>query len=163
MAESQSERILAQVVTVLAGIVGDSGTTYWHTYKVARSKAIEATMLDPSLDEDALLILVPEIVDNQEETNREITKLLRFDVIGAKKHSLPDGVFDADIPIRWTVQNRIEQDVEKKLRVDVTLGGLSENVELPTVDMSAETTFVEGWALVLINVLIKHSINADTP
>ena len=163
MAESQSERIMAEVVTVLDAIVGDAGTTYWHSYRVARTKAIEQKMLDPSLDEDAMLIIVPEIVTNTEETNKEITKFLRFDVIGAKKHSLPDDVFDAETPIRWTIQNRIEQDVEKKLRADVTLGGLSENVEVETVDMSAEFTYVAGWALVLMNVLVKHSINADTP
>lgn len=162
MAESRVEQIIAAVKTALEAIVGDDGATYWHTYQVIRYHALTDAILDPSLGKP-ILVIIPDIVNNEEDNNQEIIKRIRFDIAGTKQYQLPRSPFKQKTPLFWTVQDRINQDVEKKLREDITLGGLSENLEIELVDQTAETTYIDGWATVLMNCLVKAVVNASTP
>jgi hypothetical protein len=162
MAESRVEQIIAAVQSSLAGIVGDSGATYWDTYRVIRHHAMTDAILDTSIT-TPILVVIPDIVENEEFTNREIESMVRFDIAGTKQYKLPLNPFRAEEPLFWTVQNRIAQDVQKKLLGDVTLGGLTDNLEIELVDQTAETTYIDGWATVLMNCMARTVFNASTP
>jgi len=162
MAESRVEQIISAIKTKLETIVGDGGTTYWHTYHVIRYHAMTAEILDPSI-ERPIAVVIPDVVESEEDTNRQIRKFVRFDIVGTKKHQLPARPFDATAPNRWIVQNRIAQDVEKKLREDVTLGGLTDNLEITLTDETAETTYIDGWATVMMNCVAQTVHSASTP
>jgi hypothetical protein len=149
MPEALSEQIPDAIVASLAAIVGDGGVTYWRTpSRVVRFGALSGEVLNKT--HETIYVLTPDRLENRTHVGRVIDHELNIDVALVAKLTLaiPEHPFSESAHTRWTIQNRMAQDVEKKLVAgDLTLGGLAYNVELVLWEMGGEETWIEGWAV----------------
>jgi hypothetical protein len=158
MPEALAEQIPEAVKVSLAAIVADNGTTYWKTpSKVVRFGALSGDVLNK--DHETIYVLTPDRIENRTHTGRVIDHELNIDVALISRLTLPapEHPFNDAANTRWTLQNRMAQDVEKKLVAgDLTLGGLSYNVELVLWEMGGEETWIEGWAVVFGRLRVTY-------
>lgn len=164
MAESIHEQIVAALKTLLEGIVGDGGATYWYTPdRVLRRPAFTENILDSSLT--TIYCLSPADEDDVfRDSNREIRSAMRVTLTVASQFTPPSEAdpFDQPDPDQWKVQSRLVRDVKKRIRSDYRLGGLCLWVEIPITELGAEQTdILQGWALAFMNLVINYRY-ADT-
>ena len=158
MAEPWEEQVIEAIVATLQSIEGGDGHSvgadgYWYKPDVVeRTDAIDALGV---LNEKYTTIyaLAPFQVTSVESTTRGVEKVITIDFLLARKHLTSDEVFRAQLPRRWTVQNRLWHDFERKILADVQLGGLVENVNFSEAVFAAESTYMAGWAIVVGQVL----------
>jgi hypothetical protein len=155
--EPLCERIVEAIVDRLK-----SGSEYtYHPDRVIRSPAWGSHCLDESLAaEPTIYTLSPDDEDTEELTYGSTKSSLGIDLTIAHKfhpagESTPLSVtLDPD---RWKVQNRLRDDARKRLRGDLKVGNLALIIQIPLVDLSAEETAVEGWAVVMMRLLVQYS------
>lgn len=166
MGESRPEQIAAAIVTSLETIVGDGGASWWFTPVVKRTHAVEMASLDPTLD--VLYLVSPDRKEESRRTNAGIGCIVRgraFLTLTLLKRFTPatENPIEAEAPIRWTLQERLEQDVRKKLREDPKLGGISTDLDLTDSEEGPEETFLEGWALAFMRLQVTYHYAQETP
>jgi len=159
--ESIAEQIAANIKTELEAIV--AGTDYHYTPQiVARVEQWRLEDLDASRKHFYLLRDTgDESVFEGESEFGEVEKLLEFFILAArldKRTTL--SAFKESTPSKGTIRNRIVRDVEKKLREDMSRGGLAMTTEV--TDVKREI-FVDGWVLVELAVIVQYSHAFDTP
>jgi len=165
MAESIAEQIMVALQAKLAGIVADGGATYWYTpEKVARYFEFSDKVI--ARQYAAYFVMVPDDMEAVEEPSFIVREDMSVDIAGLVR--IDQGVedpFDPDssIPLRNTVQHRILRDAKRALRQDVSLGGLAENVMIPTSELGPERTYLDGWALVFMRVVVEFSYDRNLP
>jgi hypothetical protein len=168
VAESKHEQIVAALVTLLDGITSDAGTTYWYTPNVTRVAGVTPDLLMPekaSGTASICAVIAPGRV-GEEESTHESTERARVQLVLLKLWNPSiERPFVTPDPDRLKLQNRLVQDVQKKLNTDLTLGGLVDNLTEGEwqIDTSAENTFVEGWACVFLEHTILYSYDKATP
>lgn len=166
MPESKAELIVDTLRDTLAEIVGDNGATYWYTPTVVRHYDFDETCLDPSLD--TIYVLVPDAEEKREGSTCEIEADQRVSIAACHRFEpATERPFDADEPIRWTIQNRMVRDIEQKLRggagpTTPFLGGLVEGLEVERVARGPET-FSEKWAIAFLSVVASYSYRFNAP
>lgn len=165
MPEPQPEIIVAALKTRLEGIVGDAGVTYWYTpHRVLRFAAWCNACLSASLgsypsDPATIYTLSPDDEDSEENTYTGTQSVMRIDLSLAQRFE-PAGdldPFNQPDPDRWKVQQRLRNDARKRLRGDLKVGNTAMLVRIPLVDMSAEETFVKGWAVVFMRLEVLYA------
>ena len=170
MAEPRPEQIAAAIRTKLEEISGDGGATYWYTPdRVIRSHAVTDRLLDGSLQ--TLYVVTPDRKDENRRTNGGpgcIVRGIAFLTLTLLHRFTPPTenalvVTPADEPIRWTIQERMEGDVRKKLREDPKLGGISTDLDLTASEEGADETFIEGWALAFVRLQVTYHYVQETP
>jgi hypothetical protein len=163
MAESKAEQIAEAIKTRLEGIAEDGGVTYWFSPDlVLRAPGFTRDCLDSS--RSTIYTLVP--IDEQviEQTSGEIQRELVIAIALATKFSpASENPLNPPDPDRWKLQNRMVQDVLKRLLDDSTppfswFGSIGvENLEVLLIDMTAENTYELGWAIVLLRIVVKYA------
>lgn len=165
MPESLPEQIAAALQTRFGAIVGDAGATYWYTVnKCLREPQFHGGCLND--DHDTIYVLSPDVEEKQEEATGSIKSLLRMTLVVASKfRPKSEAPYSSEMPKRATVENRVIRDAEKKLREDVTLGGALNvtNTEATIIDRDVELTYVEGWALGFLRLLVTYHHRYDAP
>jgi hypothetical protein len=159
--ESRHELVIAALQTALATIVGDGGATYWFSPdRVLRAPAFTAQCLDASLE--TIYVLSPEDVAEVHGDSCDEKDTLRVDLTAVRRFNPPtENPFQQAVPIRWTIQTRLERDVKKLTRADKSLGGLAQEITIPLTSYSPDETYFEGWACVFMRLEIKfHSPKA---
>jgi hypothetical protein len=173
VSEAIHEQLVAAAQTLLQGIVGDGGVTYWYTPdRVLRAPAFHAGCLDESLT--TIYTMVPVRVDA-----RPITSSLGMDArltvdLALATRFKPDteSPFKQSAPIRWTVQTRLEKDAKKRLASNYTLLGVDgahRFTTVPVVDYAADLTgqqlgtYLEGWAVVYLRVVFRYIYTDQAP
>ena len=160
--EPLCERIVDALVTRLKTITEDGGVTAWYTADaVIRSPAWGMHCLDPSLAEGATIYtLSPDDEDTEENTFTSTRAMLGIDLTIAQRfeqawESSPlTTTLDPD---RWKVQNRLRDDARRSLRGDLKVGNTALIIQIPLVDLSSEETFVEGWAVVMMRLVVTYT------
>jgi hypothetical protein len=157
MSESISERIAAALQARLAGIVGDGGVTYWYTPdRVLRVPAFYGDCLTNTLS--TIYSVSPDQEEDTYLSFSAVNTVVKLDLAAARAHRPhTEQPLSANTPIRWTVQNRLVQDLRKCLRGDKTLGGLAYDLRIPFVELSAEETYLEGWATVFLRLEVAYA------
>jgi hypothetical protein len=156
--EPWEEQVAQTLVTRLSTFEGGSGHSvgadgYWYRPDIVeRVRAIDGTAVFNEQFE-TIYVLAPVSVTSVESTTREVEKVLTIDFLLARKHLLPDEPYHAKAPLPWTVQNRLWHDLERRILADVTLGGLTTNVNFSEVVFAAESTYRVGWAVVIGQLL----------
>lgn len=164
MAESVHEQLVAALQTDLSDIVGDGGANYFYTPdRVLRQPAFHGGCLDPSLT--TIYVLSPGAVDDVlAHSTIGIRAALTVDVaIATRFQAGTEDPFNEPTPSRWTVQTRLEHDAKKRIRADYKLGrpDLGCFVEIQHTEYVAHQTYLDGWALVFMR-LVVHYIYTDT-
>jgi hypothetical protein len=169
MPESLPEQIVEAIRARLAAIVGDAGATFWYTPTVRRVRAIESTCLDntfadPVSGKTTLYLLTPDDEEDLEEPAHTVEAVMFVDLVVAREIDKVDHPLKTPVEgLPETIQNRLIRDAKKKLRQDVTLGGLVDNVEFRRTERSAEETFIAGWAVAAMRLQISYSYFQDAP
>jgi hypothetical protein len=161
--ESKHEQIEESIIVRLASIVSDGGVNWWFTPdRVIRYPAWTEACLDPSLT--TVYVLSPEEeVDTEAGTGLTVKAQARLDLLLCTQYAGAENPFQVEPPSRGTLQNRMVRDVKKKLREDISLGGLTRNLDFVGTDRSAESTWEPKWAVVLVRLLATYSYQAPTP
>jgi len=167
--EPSTETITQALVAALAGIVGDGGASYWYTPGAARVVSIGAaclddTFADPTTGRATIYALEPGAIRTTNETTGSIDAVMEFDLLIASQIEQTDHPMRAPQgDSRNTVQNRLAADAERAIYADVTLGGICDFIEIPYIERSAGEVYVEGWAAVLMRLVVTFSYWKDTP
>lgn len=159
MPEPLCEQIVAALVDRLEGIVGDGGATFWYTpTHVQRSPAWgeHCLPLRPA-DDTTVYTLSPDDEDMEELTLTSTRAFMGIDLTIARPYRNGDNPFEPAEPDRWKVQNRMRDDARKRLRGELKVGNLALLIQIPLVDLSAEETFVDGWAVVMMRLVVQYS------
>jgi len=159
--EPQGELIVAALKTRLEGIT--AGSDFWYTpHKVLRFAAWCNACLDPSLgsasEPATIYTLSPDDEESGENTYTGTQSLMHIDLALAQRFEPAGDVdpFNQPDPDRWKVQQRMRNDVRKRIRGDLKVGNTALLVQIPLVDMSAEETFVKGWAVVFMRIEVLY-------
>jgi hypothetical protein len=164
VAESLHEQLVAAFQANLAGIVGDGGANYWFTPdRVVRVPAFSEACLDSSLT--TIYCISPgQVEDALAHSTVGVRAVLTLDLAIVTRYTPSEEInpFTADVPLRWTIQTRLERDAKKKIRSFYHLGFESNAVwvEIPITEYVADQTFFQGWAAVFMRCLV-HFIYAD--
>ena len=159
--ESIAEQLDEAIIACLLGIV--EGDDFWLTpSQVIRRHEANHECLDDSLD--TIYVLSPDRQEDTEEAVRQVegrlfmtlTLMHRFDPASEEPFSMSK-------PHRWTWQERMLRDVRKAILADVSFGGLAINTELTEADLSAESTFAERWAIVLVRLMVTYRYRYSAP
>lgn len=159
---SKKERILENVRTTLAAIVGDGQNTNYHFTpdRVLRVDGADEFLLDTTL---STLWYVKDARETYEPLNSEFWDAeLEVLVVGMRKHlSDSDDPMTATTEPRSTVRSRLLRDAQKALLADVTRGGLADNTDL--VDVNGALLEMRPWADVELLLRIEYSFAANDP
>jgi hypothetical protein len=155
--EPLCERIVDALVERLR-----TGSEYiYHPDRVIRSPAWGSHCLDESLAaEPTIYTLSPDDEDNEELTYTSTKSSMGIDLTIAKRFTPAGENTPLSVtldPDRWKVQNRLRDDARKRLRGDLKVGGLALLIQIPLVDLSAEETAVDGWAVVMMRLLVQYT------
>ena len=164
MAESRQEVIMATLQDQFETIVSDGGTTYWYTpTKVARVPDPNQVTFDES--HQTVYLMCPEQAPELPANSCRMGVEMSFDLILAHRYQGQGNVW-ADGEARAIIQNRLTQDARNVLVSIDTLNilqaaGCDVSEVLPQqADASASTTFVDGWAIALLGVLVRYRYRA---
>jgi hypothetical protein len=173
MAEPRSEQVIAAVLTKLGAIVGDGGATFWNTPKAVRAFVVNDELLDPSVagpntNYDTIIAVTPDRKEEQRASMGGASCLIRcrsFMTLTLLKPYIPatENPHLVEAPDRSTIQERMEQDVRKKLRADRKLGGTASDLELTDSEEGADETYVPGWAVAFMRLVVTFHYPQDTP
>jgi hypothetical protein len=168
MAESLHHQIAEALRTRLAAITGDGGTTYWYTPAgVARVQAYDRLVADPTVGM-VYAIRAGEERHREEGTGSPTTGGLvaaeaEFWVLMLRPtEATDDNPFGADASTKATEQDRMVRDFLRALWLDVTLGGLANNIVDGSLIVDRDME-VEGWAVAEARFAVFYSYPARTP
>lgn len=156
MPEPLAEQIVQAVETSLEGIVSDAGVTYWYTPDSVVRASFNTQV---NLDEFQGHLYIVRPGSSQERLRTTAggfeAELELFVTCARKDLNLSSNPHQQDPAVDsvWLVQERMLEDVKKKLRADIRGWGLGVvSLECPDQDKDAH---VEGWALAHLLVLIR--------
>lgn len=159
-------QIAAKIAQHLGEISVAGGFNYTPTKAIA-TYGIDAWLFNASVD--LVYALLPDTEDATEDTSLFVTKVARFDIIGVKLYSPATEdllTIAAGIAVpeqRLAVQDKMLQDVERKLRPNYTLDGLVENLDIVAIDRGAGNTYMDSFAVVFLHLLVRYSHPVDAP
>lgn len=159
MAESVQEQLVSAFQTLL------EATTGWYPPSVVqRAPGFTDECLD--IGQTTIYTVVPNRV--------EATPL--NSLLGIDAHLLVDLVLatrmDRDLepggsaPLRWTVQNRLEQDAKAQIATNYRLLGAADGhlfTTVPVTDYAPELTYDQVWAIVYLRVDLRYTYPDRTP
>jgi hypothetical protein len=161
-AEPLSERVVQAVVAALAGIT--AGATYWHdTEKAIADPQFHGGHMDKSLAAaKASFVVCPDQDEDLSDSFTDYATRIELDVVAFKKFEPPAERLPWNAqtaPKRGTVQRRLAADVKNALRSveglpSVTTGG-STRVWIPFTHLADDQTLFQGWAVVMLRVVIE--------
>jgi hypothetical protein len=164
-AEPKHEQVIAGVVAALAGIV--SGPAYWHdTEKAIADPHFHGGHMDKSLNgAKASYIASHDQDEDVSDTPTDYAVRLELDVTAFKKFEpATEEPYRASVPKRGTIQARLAADVKNKLRSDEGLtavaaaAGISPvRVWIPFAHFAADETLFQGWAVVMLRVVVEYT------
>jgi len=169
MAESIAEGVVEAIRTRLEGIAEDNGATYWFTPdRVIRTPTLTEQCLDASLS--TIYALIPDEEEKVEEASLTLHGDMRLDLALATRFApASENPLNPPDPDRWKLQNRMARDVQRRLLDDSTtplswFGALGvENLEVLIIDRTPEHTFLQGWALVFLRIVVRYSHLVSAP
>ena len=169
MAESRHHQILAALQARFEGIVSDQGVTYWYAPdRVVRVTVYDRLLADPSVGDVVFALRAGEERHSEESTGdgtnggyvaaeAEVWALLLRRTASADENPYgSDGTTKAD------EQDRIVRDFLRALWLDVTLGGLCNNIVSGSLVVDRDVD-VEGWACAEARFTVLYSYPARTP
>ena len=168
MAESKHHQIAEALKARFTAIVTDGGTTYWYTpAKVVRVQAWDRLIADPSV-EQVYALRAGEERHTEESTGDAasgggVKAEAEFFVLLLRPSLAADeNPFGADASTKPTEQDRMVRDFLRALWLDVTLGGLVENVVDGSLVIDRDVD-VEGWAVAEARFTVVYSYLSRTP
>jgi hypothetical protein len=172
--ETVEEQIVAAMRSRLAGIVAgassDGGWEFWYTpTAVVRHHEVDGSCLDPSLGDDAVIyVLVPDRADLSNATSRQREARFEFDLALARRWNPgSENPHTLTAPNREQLQNRLAGDAEARLTDDPTFQAYQalnvSQIIVTSRDKSAEATYVDGWVLVILRVLVEYRYAVGHP
>lgn len=157
MAESIHEQIAASLQVSLAAIVSDDGLSP----RVGRVVFFEDHDLDTSLD--YIILMRPGDEHHVEESTQEIRGEMEVFLFLARKFTpATEIVWSVDAPSRWTVADRMVQDVLKAIFNNVTLSGLVNNLVNDSF-MVDRARFMDKWACAEVRFVVNYSWQKGAP
>lgn len=172
MAESIAEGIVEAIRTRIEGIAEDNGVNYWFEWRAIRTPTLTEQCLDASLSAGAaaLCALIPDEEEKVEEASLTLHGDMRLDLALATRFApASENPLNPPDPDRWKLQNRMARDVQRRLLDDSTtplswFGVLGvENLEVLIIDRTPEHTFLQGWALVFLRIVVRYSHLVSAP
>lgn len=166
MAEPIAEQIVTKVEALLAAITGEVAPTGGTVNGASLTGVFRAPGLrDKDLEDNKglgdpaiLYFLCPDIENPVQSTWRTITSELPIDIVGAYRFTPSnDSVSEQPTLDRWQIQNRLARAVQDALRGDKTLTGSALYHDFEAVDLSPESTYMEGWALAMLRLVVTYS------
>lgn len=142
---------LAALKTRLAGIV--AGADFWNTLLVVRVPGMADHYLDASVNEDAICFMVPGADNPRLNTFGTMASDLRVDLLLARRYEAGDDPFHQPTIDRWEEQDKLRQDVTKRLEQDPKVSQTCFDLQITHVEMEAEQTWHETWACVFMSLL----------
>lgn len=155
------EALCEQIVEALVDRL-KTGTDYvYPPDAVIRCPAWGSHCLDESLAaEPTIYTLSPDDEDNEEHTYTATKSSMGIDLTVVHRFTPAGENTPLSVtldPDRWKVQNRLRDDARKRLRGDLKVGDLALLIQIPLVDLSAEETYVDGWAVVLMRLVVQYT------
>jgi hypothetical protein len=157
--ESRAEQIAAQLEQALASIDATQagGTRYWYTPSFAK-RVDDFSVELLRTDRRVTYLLRPGDSFTGQSTTRTLDKQLELFVLAACLYQpASTSPLAMTPPIRWTIQNRLRQDLETRLEGgDLTLGGLAYNLEFR--DWSYDVFIDDGhqWAPIIGRLVVTY-------
>lgn len=163
MAESKHHQIAEALKARLAAIVGDGGTTYWYTpARAVRVQAYDRLVADPSIGQ-VYAVRAGEERHTEAGTGGLLGVEAEFWVLILRQtEAADDQPFGADESTKATEQDRMVRDFLRALWLDVTLGGLVENVVDGSLVIDRDVD-VELWACAEARFTVRYTYQALTP
>lgn len=172
MSERVHTLVRDALIDRLESIAGDFGTTYWYTpSKVIFYPAFTEDLLDESVGNPATIYVVsPGPRQKQPFTFGKVLTIATFDITCAQRYRDSESAFSPPDVDRGKIQDRMTGDVEKALLKDFasdagTVFGRSDvhGVDVGSVDVTAENTWHESWALAFMPVQVHYTYAETTP
>ena len=169
------EQIVAALKTRLAGIVaGASSATGWeYRYTpdaVIRHFEFNQSCLDASLGsgEPVIYVMIPDRTERSNATSRERDARVEFDLVLAKRWTPgSENPHTLAAPNREQIQGRLAADAEARLTDDPSFTDYQAlgvwGLLVASEDESAEATYIEGWAVVMLRVAVDYRYQAGHP
>lgn len=156
--EPKPTLIAEQILARLAAIRGDQGETYWYTPVVVRSEGPDERLLDTSLE--TVYALTPDRKEERRATNDgpgciiDARAFFTLTLLGQCRTPTTNPFVNTGIT-RDVIQERMKADASKALRSDANLGGVSIDLTITETE-EGPPTFVEGWAMVLMRLMVRY-------
>lgn len=163
MAESIHYQVLEAIQSRLAAIAGDGGSTYWYTPdKTVRCTVYDRLLADPSAGDQIYAVRAGE-ERHQEETAQSVAAEAEVFVLMLRRTAeVDESPFGPDGGLKAREQDRMAQDILRKLWSDPTLGGLVNNVAGDRLYLDRDVD-IEGWACVEARFTVFYSYDKGTP
>jgi hypothetical protein len=177
MAESLPEQIEVAIQNRLGLIVGDGGANYWLTpTKVVRVPGWAAWEMD-WLDKQfqTLYFLKPGLRTEVEDAMQRLEAKAEWWILAATQYVTDTlnpialaNEAQSGQPLPDTLQNRMERDIKKGIRVgaggglEITLG-ISGVFNVETPDWNHVTPYVSGWAIIEGRIRVTYLYRFATP
>lgn len=178
MAEPKGEQVVALVQTTLQAIVGDEGATRWYTPSpkgVIRPRVFSRECLNVHLGDASnpptIYAIVP--ADNWRSRPGAFGGVRLNEwalrIVGARRFEpSSEDPFQPPTPERQTIQHRILADVEAALLASDSLNGRASssvaiNVDIRRKDTSPENTYVKGWAVAYMEIVVLFQSTESAP
>lgn len=165
--ESIPEQIAARLEVILQPGQMDPNTDpeiWYQPTKTVRVDAMDVRLLD-NRDYTQVILIGPGDEYEQEKAALTIDHVVDIFVLSARQYKDPQTDpylrFGNGRPIRWTIQNRLIRDLIRVLVRDVTLNNTCINCEIK--DISRDFDKPEGWAIVILRLVIQYDHQKDMP
>lgn len=168
MAESIHNQIAEALKTRLEAIVADEGVSYWYTPKrVVRCMAYDRLLADKSVG-SVYAIRAGQEQHAEKSTGSAATGGMMqaeaefFLELLRETKAASDNPFGADESTKAIEQDRMVRDVLRALLLDVTLGGLAENIVATSLIVGRDVE-IPGWAVAEVRFVVAYTYAARTP
>lgn len=150
MADPKAKQIVDALQDALGAITG-----LFAPDRVVKVPVFNGAALDPSLS--TIISMSPDAMANETfsfgSTNSQ-SVLMPVDLALCRKFTEAEDAFNPPERDRWDIQTEFARAVKDKLLADRQLGGLALYMTVPAVDIAADT-WVDGWALVFMRVVVQ--------
>lgn len=157
MADAKARQVREAMRTLLAGATFQGLSGVQAVFRVVNLPASEEgfeRMLDMSVD-GALIGMAPDVETDTRLTYTEMGVEMPIDLVVACKFLTPEtDPFNPPPLTRWDYQDELARAVKDRIRSDLKLGGLALDITIPDTDKSAENTFVDNWAAVILRTVV---------
>jgi hypothetical protein len=169
MAESKHHQIAEALKARFEAISGDGGATYWYTPdRVARCTVWDRLLADPTAGAVLYGIRAGRETHREESTGDAVSggglaaEAEFFVLMLRQTNAVDENPLGPDSGVKAREQDRMVRDFLRALWLDVTLGGLANNIADGSVEVDRDVD-VEGWACVEARFTVLYSYFARTP
>jgi len=162
--------LAAQLASIVEGVTNANGYTYWYTpSRVIRVKGVAADCVDESLD--SIYCMSPDTTSQaRNSTWGTHDAELNIDLDLFRKYRPEAGTenpFEIQGELREDLEDRMAADVEARLMEDPTYAAYAGlevwDIQVVSKDQTPEATSIEGWARVILRVVVRYRYRAPSP